>query len=102
MSDIEALAAKLREAEETNRQLEARLKEVEEQRDRYGAMQFLVPDTKDEWISVAEWCNGNDRMVEEYTKGPVYPFDDLVREIEERVRAGEFEPHSKDAREPAA
>ena len=105
MNELETLAAKLREAEETIRQLQARLKEVEAERDRYGGVEFLMPYTTDEWVAVADWCKGTDQMIEDYTKGPVVPFEDIVREVEEQARAFELEQQSKSsegAREPAA
>jgi flagellar biosynthesis chaperone FliJ len=105
MTDVEALAAKLREAEETIRQLQARLKEVEAERDRYGQVRVYKPFSKDEWSSVADLCRGTDQMIEDYTTGQVVPFEEIVREVEERVREYEQEEQAKKdavAREPAA
>jgi hypothetical protein len=105
MTDVEALAIKLREAKETIRQLQARLKEVEAERDRYGRIELRKPLTDDEWITVSEWCKEVDQFVQDYTTGPVVPFEDIVREVEEQVQAWELEDQAqagREAREPAA
>jgi hypothetical protein len=104
MSDIETLAAKLREAEETNRRLQARLKEVEAERDKYGETAFYAPYTQ-ERKTVAQWCKETDEFEEQIRTGQTVPFDSILSEVEELIRSFEREDLAKaaaTAREPAA